>query len=165
MPVELPPAASDPPFRTVFDYWQRKAPPGRLPGRQHIDPTELPKALLPWILLIEVVTEGRQRRFRYRLVGTQVSALFGGDITGRFMDEVVAPRWQAEIFAALNFVCEERQAHYLMSRISIRERDFMAVKRLALPLASDGDTVDMIMGLFVPVVGTSAGTASGRDRA
>ncbi|MBV8650075.1 MAG: hypothetical protein JO255_01330, partial [Alphaproteobacteria bacterium] len=40
-------------FRRLYDYLGAKAPPGRLPGRQHIDPAEIAD-LLPYITLLEV---------------------------------------------------------------------------------------------------------------
>jgi hypothetical protein len=45
-----------PRFRRLADYLAIKAPPGKLPGRQHIEPTEIPD-LLPWIMLIEVIAQ------------------------------------------------------------------------------------------------------------
>src|SRR5271166_4009022 len=81
--------AGTPRFKRLADYLTAKAPPGKLPGRQHIDPTELTK-LLPWLMLIDVVPqESGAPRYRHRLVGTETVAMFGIDGTGKFFDEVL----------------------------------------------------------------------------
>src|SRR5690242_12897874 len=63
-----------PRFRRLADYLASKAPNGKLPGRQHIEPLEIPD-LLPWIMLIEVIAHmDAEPRYRIRLVGTEVVA-------------------------------------------------------------------------------------------
>jgi hypothetical protein len=47
-----------PRFQRLADYLARKAPPGKLPGRQHVEPTEIVE-LLPWIMLIDVISGER----------------------------------------------------------------------------------------------------------
>ena len=71
------------------DYLAGVAPPGRLPGRQHIDPVDFP-TLLPFVNLVDVEREqgeGEQgardagrMRFRYRLVGTINAARDGIEV-------------------------------------------------------------------------------------
>ena len=51
----LPSEASEAEFRELLSYWQSKLAPGRLPGRQHIDPTELQPRHLSQLLLLDVV--------------------------------------------------------------------------------------------------------------
>src|SRR4051812_22620200 len=83
----FPAQAKDPRFREFFDYWRSKAPPGRLPGRQHIDPLDIPH-LLPGVALFDVLRNGTGLRFRWRLIGTALVDAIGDDYTGRFVDEV-----------------------------------------------------------------------------
>src|SRR4029453_6278641 len=54
--------------REVADYWRSKCADRVMPKRADIDPAEL-KAYLPSITLVDVVPD--ERRFVYRLVGTQ----------------------------------------------------------------------------------------------
>lgn len=144
-------AAADPRFREIFDYWQRKAPPGRLPGRQHIDPMEI-RHLLPSIVLFDVLPQGTHFRFRWRLIGTAVVQAVGTDYTGRFIDEVIltADRYEA-LSAVLSEAVRGRQPQFWRTSInSSKERDFISIDRLALPLASDGESVDMLLGYYLP---------------
>jgi len=151
MRFTLPPEAADPRFRTFFDYWLSKAPPGQLPGRQHIDPADL-RALLPNILIYDVIDEGGgSYRFRYRLWGTFVTMLVGGNHTGKFIEDVAEPERQAEINQVLTEIVTQRQPHFWEQPVPVRDRDFIAYQRLALPLASDGKTIDMLICLLLPV--------------
>jgi len=148
--LALPAAATDPRFRTFFDYWRSKAPPGRLPGRQHIDPLEIPK-LLARIAMFDVVRTGAQLRFRFRLMGTGVVDMMGADYTGRWIDDTMTPDDCAKLYAAFAQVCAG-QPHYWERLLPFSNRDFVGHRRLALPLASDGATVDMIIGCYIPVL-------------
>src|SRR5262249_16923216 len=89
---QLPPAASGPEFRALLDYWIAKFPEedsagSRLPGRQHIDPADLPARYLAQLLLLDVVP-ATPRRFRFRVAGTAFSSIAGRDVTGLHYDEL-----------------------------------------------------------------------------
>jgi hypothetical protein len=72
-------AAKIPQHLTVA-YIMRKTEAKRLPSRSGINPNEIP-ALLPNIVLIDVV--GSAERFRFRLIGTNITLAIGADNTGR----------------------------------------------------------------------------------
>jgi len=149
--LTLPADAKDPRFSALFVYWQSKAPPGRLPGRQHIDPLEIPR-LLPHIALYDVVRTGPDLRFRFRLVGTGIAEAFGADNTGRFIDEIMAADAYGPLHAHYSLIVRERMPQYWQRNLPFANRDFLAVQRLALPLAADGSDVDMIMSYYVPIL-------------
>ena len=146
----LPVEAKDPRFRTLFDYWQSKAPAGLLPGRQHIDPVEL-KALLPYIVLFDVVRQaGGDYRFRHRLIGSHVHSLLPSITSGSFVDEIA----HAEHYRRLHYpemleIIETHRPNYAERRGPVMPEHFTYFCRLKLPLASDGVTVDMVLGLYI----------------
>ncbi len=146
---DLPDGASDPAFREFYDHWRRAAPPGLLPGRQHIDPV----ARIPWLVanlaLFEVVPTGGGLRFRVSQTGELMVNVTGSDPTGRFVDELIKPEFQARVNAALAQVVSERIAHYWENQMWTHQNDFIRMRRLALPLASDGRNVDMIFACYV----------------
>ena len=84
----LPPEATEAEFRELLAYWQSKLLPGRLPGRQHMDPTELQPRHLSQLLLLEVV-EGAPpkplRRYRFRVAGTAFVSIAG---SGNIVDHL-----------------------------------------------------------------------------
>lgn len=148
----LPPEASEAEFRELLAYWQSKLVPGRLPGRQHIDPTELQPRHLSQLLLLEVVEEAGprpRRRYRFRVAGTGFAAIAGRDVTGLHYDELGAPERSTQVLKALDLVVEHRAPVFLCGRLGIPGQDYVWVKRLAPPLAQDGHTVDMILAIWL----------------
>lgn len=143
-PSSLPdPDSCDPKIRAVVEYWLSKHPESGLPGRQHIDPVDIPH-LLPNVWLIDVVRD--PLRFRFRLMGTLVVEYAGEDNTGKWFDE----RWPESDPAFLHSVVETRQPTWARGRSNWRpEKDYFEIERVRLPLARDGETVDMILVLTV----------------
>lgn len=148
---ELPAEASDPAFREVYAHWRRSAPLGLLPGRQHIDPvTHIPR-LTKNLAIYEVVATAEGPRFRIRLMGELMVDFIGLNPAGRFFDEFIKPEFKARLNAALSQVATERIAHYWENQMWTHQNDFVRMQRLALPLASDGRNVDMILACYVRV--------------
>ena len=147
----LPPEASEAEFRELLVYWQSKLEPGRLPGRQHIDPTELQPRHLSQLLLLDVVhaPAKQRRRYRFRLAGTAFSSIAGRDVTGLHYDEIGAPERALPVIRALDLVVERKAPVFLSGRLSIPSQDYIWVKRLGLPLAQDGDKVDMVLAIWL----------------
>lgn len=148
----LPPEASEAEFRDLLAYWQSKLLPGVLPGRQHLDPTELPPRHLSQLLLMDVVDDPARRpprRFRFRLAGTAFTAITGRDVTGLFYDQVGASERLGPVLQALNMVVDRKVPVFLAGRLSISSQEFVSVKRLGLPLAQDGRKVDMILVVWI----------------
>lgn len=138
-----------PKITQILDYWRAKTPPGRLPGRQHIDPMEL-RQLLPLLWLLDVQRE--PFRLRYRLVGTAVADAMGQDFTGRWMDEVhphlagggsaYLDRYRA--VAATGVPSWRRGTPRLWFNEEHKE-----IENIVLPLAADGVQVDVLMILTI----------------
>ena len=132
-------------IRRLYDYWCSIRPgDDRLPGRQHLEPLDLPE-LLQWLLLLDVV--GEPPRFRYRLVGTGQARVMGRELTGRWLDETYhdfcGKRDHAELVAVAG-----GQVRYSCGAPEYRvERSHALLERLLLPLARDGVTVDMVLGI------------------
>ena len=66
--VGLPPDCH-PKIAATAEYWHSLAPGEGFPGRQHIDPTDIP-GLLPGVWLIDV--QRNPLSFMFRIVGTGV---------------------------------------------------------------------------------------------
>ncbi len=148
----LPPEASEAEFRELLAYWQSKSPPGLLPGRRHIDPTELSPRHLSQLLLLEVV-EGTggigRRRYRFRVAGTAFTAITGHDVTGLYYDEIGVPERVGPVLKALDLIVERAAPVFLAGRLTVPSHDYFWVKRLGLPLAQDGRKVDMVLATWL----------------
>ena len=137
-----------PRFRRFSEYLAAKAPPGKLPGRQHIDPLEL-FDLLPYLMLIDVIRQpDGSVRYRLRLVGTEAVAIQGSDGTGKYVDEILTGREGAEIIRRYDEILETRQPQYRRGVVATPGREHVQYERMAFPLARDGVNVDMLAFVF-----------------
>ena len=130
-----------------YEYWLAKCNGARLPSPAQIDPIEIPQ-FLPSISLVDVVPEGGVRRYRFRLSGTLLVEFNQRDLTGRFIDEVYAPQDAHKIAGSYDWIVDTRSPHHWHSELMSEGRELIHYERLMLPLASDGETVDMLIGLF-----------------
>jgi hypothetical protein len=73
----------------IYNYWLARKGEREAPGRQDIDPMDMPRASLPYVLLIDLLYD--PFRVRYRLVGTHCVAIYGNDYTGLFLDQLEIP--------------------------------------------------------------------------
>jgi hypothetical protein len=145
---QLPVQAVEPEFVTLFEYWRSKCRDGRLPGRCDIDPVDLPRAMLPNLLLLDVERVSNGLRFRVRLAGTGFVALYGREVTGRYFDELGPAAPMAPLLDALCTMVRTGQPGFLASPLTAPNKDYGWIKRFALPLARDGETVDMVLASF-----------------
>lgn len=136
-------------WQLFFDYWRDLAIRlGYLPGRQDVDPVQMPRHLLPNIFLADVLYEADGRsRFRFRLLGQEI---IDQEYTrpGQYLHELAS----AENYARF----EPQYLDCLNRRLSLRSdtlrwkseaKSVVAYEVLLLPLARDGRHVDAMIGL------------------
>ena len=130
-------------IRQIVGYWTAIHPPSGLPGRQHFDPLQVPR-LLPNIRLLDVV--GQPPRFRVRLMGTRMCEVFGGEQTGRWLDEIFSNLDGSLTHTELLRTIESRAPRWRRGKPALEvEKDFLDMERVYLPFARDGQTVDLIL--------------------
>jgi hypothetical protein len=132
-------------LRDFFAYWQGRRQGDRLPARADVEPTEIPQ-LLANIFLVDVVP-GERLRFRFRLVGTTIVSM-EFEMTNRYLDEFVTdvdatPMGRQYVDAAAGRIYLRRQ------RLDWRDRGYINYDVLLLPLADDGETINMLFGLAI----------------
>ena len=148
MPQLAAPASAVRFHEELFAYWSSCREAGRLPGRAHIDPCQF-KRHLPTVSLIDVAWEPRE--YRLRLAGTGLYGVYGREITGKRLDDVYSPDaadyWRTE----LGKVVEGGRPAVGFHSMAWRGAAHMSILWIRLPLASDGERVDMILGYDAPV--------------
>jgi len=131
-------------LRALYHYWQRQAGGRAMPARRDIDPADIP-SLLPHLILTDVLAGGR---YRFRLIGTEISAAQGIQATGRYLDEVLQGEdYRAYVLGLYDELVQRRRPLYTDS-FFLSLRDGAAerhTKRLMLPLSADGVRVDMVL--------------------
>ncbi|HTO84299.1 MAG TPA: PAS domain-containing protein [Methylomirabilota bacterium] len=140
--------AWNPAVAACFEYWRRKQSlcGQPLPGRQHIDPVEM-RAFLPYVVLFDVVRAGVHCRFRHRLAGTEFDRIFGRDVTGMFIEHTGPLEDFDIVYRRFLAVADDKMLVYGVAPSPARDRDFLQYEHLTLPLASDGETVDILFGV------------------
>ena len=97
----------------------------------------------PWmgnLQLLEVLDDGTD--FQYRLHGIHLVELVGKDLTGRRMTQL---RGLGEkLIPEYRKAWRSRKAAYLEKRVAVAKKP-VEIKKLILPLATDGQAVDMMM--------------------
>lgn len=137
-----------PALQQLYEYWLSKFEDGKIPGRSDVDPLDFPK-ILPHICLIDVERTDGRLQFRFRLFGTHHQEFNQQDFTGKTIDEVFPPDAAAKVNAAYTHVVETAEPHYWREDLAFEGRKHIGYERLICPLASDGETVDMLIGAFV----------------
>lgn len=130
-------------LKALFAYWRQNKGDRRAPARADIDPAEI-KALLPYVGLVDVTRE--PLRFRYRLVGSSITMGYGAELTGRFLDEADINGHEHDIVAEYARVAETGEPVCATWEYTRNDGRHMRYERLALPLMSDGKSVDMLFG-------------------
>jgi hypothetical protein len=146
----------------ILGYWRSRRDRGRLPGRAHIDPADI-KRHLPTVSLTEVrPSDGVSARdYRLRLAGTGLYGVYGGEITGKRLGDVYAADAVAYWRTELDRVVESRCPGVGFHSLAWRGAAHLSILWLRLPLACDGDRVDMILGYDVVVGNASELSRSG----
>lgn len=151
MPTHTPPA--DVPddchalIRHAFEYWCSKHPAEGLPGRQHIDPVDVP-ALLPYIRLIEI--EGEPPQFKIRLMGTESVEFFERDCTGFWYHELCPQFRGSKSEATLLSVIRTRRPSWRRGPGRLfNKKGYENIERIILPLAANGSDIDMLFVVHV----------------
>lgn len=137
------PVDASPKIRELFDYWQSIHPESGLPGRQHLDPMDIPQ-LLPNVWMIDVKQD--PPCFRFRLVGTEIVKAMGRDVTGLSLGEAYPDYEETDAYRFHRACALNGQPAYRKGGLlSNRGRDRVEAERLYLPLAKDGTTVDILL--------------------
>ncbi len=128
-------------------YWREMCVGDRLPSRQNIDPVDIPN-LLPTLYLIDVASETSPSRFRFRLLGNVITERFQRNSTGKWLDEIYDAEFYHRISTDYLDIIRTKQPSYAVLNMPVAGREYIQYERLVCPLASDGQTVDSLVGVI-----------------
>lgn len=128
--------AGEPLLAAFYAHWRDLAGGLAMPRVADFDPFDLPRAALPYVVLVEVVGLADAPRFKVRLMGTQAVEQSGLDSTGRFVDEVAGAEGVQRRFSE---VLRRRQPYYADMRLTWSSRNYKRYRTVVCPLADDAD--------------------------
>jgi hypothetical protein len=137
-------APRHPDLRSLLDYWTAKRGSRTAPSRADIRPSEI-KLLLPDVMIWNV---GRGPvPHTMRLVGENIVRFVGANNTGKPATAGMPDEAAATMTAVLDEVVETRIPRFRIGKAFWhREKSYRDFEACYLPLSTDGETVDMILG-------------------
>ena len=129
-------------LKRLYDYWLvEKGDRMKMP-RKAISPGKIFSSL-PQMVILDVV--GRAGRFYTRYAGTAVDGRGGEYLTDRFIDQVKDGGLSRNAIGELRRLVAERRPVYENGTYVAQGGLIEKYERLAMPLSSDGKTVDSIL--------------------
>lgn len=147
---ETKPAFHDPALGQLHGYWEGKHRDGKLPARADISPFEM-RFIIGNICLVDVIA-GDPPRFRMRLLGSNIVLALGAgdrggkivDWTGGILDEMPPTEFRTMIGRSFEAVTRTREPLVTYRDVVMDDRTYN-YEVVVLPLAADGETVDMLL--------------------
>src|SRR5262249_43148132 len=129
-------------LKQLYAYWDARRAGRALPARRDIDPLDL-RFVLGHVMLIDVLRD--PVRFRFRLHGSELAFRAGYDMTGKLVDDLPNAENRAILLGRCRLLLETRQAIAVASERRLDTRVFN-YEVIWLPLADDGETINMLLG-------------------
>lgn len=141
-------AIDDPRLEKLYAYWRKKRGDRAMPARRDIDPLDV-RELMGNLTLIDVRPETME--FRFRLAGSRIVDLFGKELTGRGVDEARFLGKRPPFERQCGAVLESKEPSFIIILMGVEHRR-MVYRQLLLPLSSDGENIDIMLGgaVFTP---------------
>jgi hypothetical protein len=139
----------DPGIRRFVEYWRAKRGAAKFPARAALDPVEF-HYVLGDVVLIEAekaIPESEfPWNFRYRLVGSNIVARDGYNLTSKALDDLPEPEYRERIRTTWTEVCESgTPTHYV--RELLLDHRWRCYEVVVLPLAKNGQDIDMLISV------------------
>ena len=127
-----------------LEYWQRTRGDRRMPARRDIDPLEIPD-LLPNIVLVDVESEPLD--FRYRLIGTAITARLSRDYTGTCFSSLPHQQPGSRVWETGVRIVAEKEPIFSDIPYVGPDRWVRGYGDLYMPLSENDADVNMIFGV------------------
>jgi len=127
--------------RRIWEHWAKLRGGRPFPARSQLDPLDIRYALGNVVL---VDLHGEPPRFRFRLIGSNITHRDRVDLTGRWIDELPGAEYRATILGRVQAVAADPRPLLVHNRALLdgRWRDYEA---LWLPFAEDGVKVGLLL--------------------
>ena len=133
-------------FRPLFHYWSRLRGDRPAPSRSDIDPVDMPRALLPNLMLIEVELDPLD--FRFRLSGTQADTIVNRNLAGVRLLDLPPPAFTRSMHDDLARMADDLLPQFVHVGFKLEggrvQRNYRALR---LPLCDAEGRMEMVLSL------------------
>lgn len=134
--------SADSPVGSIRDFWKSLQMEEALPHRRDIGMDRL-RPWLGWVSLID--GDLASRRFRWRLIGSKITALLGRDATGQWFDDL----YDGEVLEGyrhfFSLSLERRSPVFLAGDVEFLDKKHILFDSVHLPLVDTGPGPDLIL--------------------
>jgi hypothetical protein len=102
---------------------------------------------VPLVFVADVLPSGNANKFRYRFVGTKIVEMFGLDATGKTVEQAFEGERAALILDVYNSIVTSKSPQLGLRGQANKERGFVHMVVLTVPLFNARGEVDMLMGV------------------
>jgi hypothetical protein len=134
-----------PMLQQFLRYWHQACAGHAMPRRSDIDPAAI-KTLLPHVLIVDKVAE---RRFRYRLVGTEIVTASGRELTGSFVGDNTTGHYREFLVTLFDTAFNTSRIVFSCNAFVGADAPRRAAIRLLVPLSDNGSTADRIIAIYI----------------
>lgn len=137
--------------RTTYDFWRGLAAEPALPARTDFKPEIVPREILPWLFLMDVLrAPDGSLDYCYRLNGTSNVSLVGRDPTGSLASEIFHESKRRFMLDSFDTTVKEQKPTFWVGAVPHERIEQISIWRGLFPLANDRENVDQILGIAVP---------------
>ena|SRR5579863_8748333 len=134
-------APRDAQLMALYEYWDAVRGGRVMPARADIDPGKI-RRLLPHIIMYTVAAD-----YTVRLVGEEIVHFTGRNATGQPVASTMSPRSAEMMIKILDAVATERVPKFRAGKAHWQsDKPYHDFEACFLPLSTDGETVDIILG-------------------
>jgi hypothetical protein len=142
--VESRLVAADPRIFEFFHAWRSARRKSLVPLRTDFEPLEIP-ALLRYVWIYRFDPDLGD--FVCKLAGEDINTAWGRSIKGMTLREIVGPADHPVMMGRWTQLLTVPLLHYGSATERLSEMETQVAERLLLPLASDDDTIDHVLGI------------------
>jgi hypothetical protein len=145
--IDDPPALGDDRLKWLYRYWRELAQAaGGMPSLQSFDPLNLPR-MLSSLWIVEVAPD--THRFRMRLAGEDINAIYGRNVGGHYFADLFQAADLPTIVARYTRALHEPAVFHATGAIYAAAGRMVEGERLALPMLGRSGKTDTMLGATV----------------
>lgn len=126
----------------LFSYWRRLRGGKPAPERVALNPADIGRFLGDLMLL----EKGEGRDYRFRIAGSRLCSLYGSELRGRTITDILLPQSDADVAEMISAVTEDCLPVIAGVSVLLTDGASIDAEMILLPLSHEGRTDGRILG-------------------